>query len=106
MATGFKDKDGKFRPTGNSSNSISSNSVSNNNTFTSNDKKKEAIVKVIEKSVEIAQKLEWKHCPDCNQPLDFDKAVEMLVDLQMTIEKSFPKEYKDEEEYVESLRDN
>jgi DNA repair exonuclease SbcCD ATPase subunit len=42
MTKGFKDKDGKFRPTGNSSNSISSNSVSNNNTFTANDKKKVA----------------------------------------------------------------
>tara|TARA_R110002110_G_scaffold2258_3_gene10253 strand:+ start:2152 stop:2472 length:321 start_codon:yes stop_codon:yes gene_type:complete len=106
MTKGFKDSNGKFRPTGNSNNVVSSGSVSNNNTFTSNDKKKEAIVNVIAKSVEIEQKLEWNHCPDCNQPLDFDKAVEMLVDLQMTIQKSFPKEYKDEEEYVESLRDN
>ena len=42
MTKGFKDKDGKFRPTGNSSNGVSSDSVSNNNTFTANDKKKVA----------------------------------------------------------------
>ena len=42
MAKGFKDSNGKFRPTGNSSNGVSSDSVSNNNTFTANDKKKVA----------------------------------------------------------------
>ena len=49
MTKGFKDKDGKFRPTGNSSNSISSDSVSNNNTFTANDKKKVAEIEQLKK---------------------------------------------------------